>query len=400
MDSRNRLAAQVCGRGAADAGAATEKHAPAGEGIQARVGLVIGQLTTGGAEGQLVELARRASRLGYFPIVYCLSEKVEPFGRSLEDAKVPLRVIGDRGAKRLHRLVRALQADRVDLLHAWLFIANTYTWVAATVLRLPFVATARNCKLQGHVHTLANRLAYQAAARIIANSCEVARFIERHYGAPAARICVVYNGVDTTRFRPLPTREARAPVVIGAGRLVPQKDPLAFVGVAHEIACRVQAARFVFAGDGPLRQAVLQEVRARGLGSKFLLPGECRDMPALLGGASLFLQTSAWEGFPNAVLEAMACGVPVIATDAGGTCELIRAGRDGFLVRHGDIEAMVHYAVELLRDEERRREFAFRARERAELFRLEAMVRNTCAVYGEVLCGTAQAAQRPYGRSE
>jgi len=392
MDSLDRLVAPVGDFAATGLDGKGDGAWPTGGAAPARVGLVIGQLTTGGAEGQLLELARRAPEFGFLPTVYSLSEKTEPYGRKLEEAGVPLRVIGGRGTRRLSRLLRALRADRVEILHAWLFIANTYAWLAAKALRLPFLATARNCKLQGRLHTAANRLALRTAARVIANSEEVARFVEQHYGTPAGRTCVIYNGVDTDRFRPLGTSGEGAPLVVGAGRLVPQKDPLCFVRVARDIGQRIPSARFVFAGDGPLREAVIREIRAQGLDNRFSLPGECRDMPTLLGSASLFLLTSAWEGLPNVVLEAMACAVPVVATDVGGTRELLRSGQEGFLVSRGDVGAMAHYAAELLADETRRREFAARARQRAEQFRLDTMARSTCAAYREVLRQAARAA--------
>ncbi len=348
-----------------------------------KIGFVIGQLTAGGAEGQLLQVARALRGTAYTPIVYCMSDQTQPIGRALQAAGICLRVIaGDHGS-RPRRLGYALLADDIRIVHSWLFIGNTYAWLATLGRDLPLITSARNCKRQSALHTLGNIAAFRASQRIVVNSQEVARYIRRTYLAPANRLALIYNGVDTERFRP-GEGAAGDPLVIGIGRLVPQKDPLLFVEAAARLVAAHPSVRFAFVGAGPLREQVARAVAARGLQARFELPGESDDVAAALRRATLFWLTSAWEGLPNVVLEAMASGVPAVATDVGGTRELVRSGVDGFLVQHGDIEALVDYSAGLLGDAERRRSFAQRARERAEGFSTARMIDAMIRLYGEV----------------
>jgi len=352
----------------------------------ARVALVIGQLTAGGAEGQVAVLCRGLRDNGRFaPIVYCLSEHTEPYGPELEALGVPLRVIGGSRPSRLRRLRRSLAADGVILVHAWLFIANAYAWAANVGTRRPLLTSARNCKRQGRWLDLLNRRAFAASDAIVANSREVATYIERTYGATRERIEVVYNAIDTSRFHPPTKPHDGAPCVAMVGRLVPQKNPLLFVAAAAAVRRKVPAVRFLLVGDGSLRAQVEAAVDANGLRDCCTVAGERHDVPELLRQADLFWLTSEWEGLPNAVLEAMATGLPVVATDVGGAGEIIRPDRDGYLVRAGDRNALVTHALALLTDDERRRRFGRAARERAEEFGPSQMVAAMERLYTRVL---------------
>lgn len=350
-----------------------------------RVGMVIGQLSTGGAEGQLRLFCERVDRRAVEPTVYCLSRRSEPVGPQLERAGVTVRVIGGSPLVRIARLHRQLAADRVDIVHAWLFVANAYAWVAGG---RALVTSARNCKRSGPLLDALNRLAFRSSAAIIANSDAVRRYIQREYGAPAARIAVVYNAVDLDRFRPRAGPDDRqAPRVVTVGRLVAQKNPLLFVAAAAALHKRLPAVRFVWIGDGPLREQVAAAVRAAGLEAVCELAGERADVPELLRSADLFWLTSDWEGLPNAVIEALACGLPVAATRVGGTPELVSDGVEGFLVEPGDGEALVARSLSVLRDAAARRRMGAAARSRSERFGVDSMVRATCAVYDRVLRG-------------
>lgn len=356
------------------------------DGRPRRVALVIGQLTVGGAEGQLNELVRGLDRARFEPLVYSLVDTPGANRSRLEAAGVSVSVIGSVGVNRARRLARALQRDRVDLVHAWLFIANTYAWVASWLgRRLPLVTSARNCKSQGAVHHVGNRAAFRGSDRIIVNSNQVRAYIVRAYRAPERKVSVVYNGVDTHRFVPAPRRLTAAPAVITAGRLVAQKNPMLFLEAAARVRREVPGTRFIMVGDGPLRSAVIERARSLGIGEALELPGERSDIERLFQGADICWLTSSWEGLPNVVMEAMACGLPVIASDVGGTRELLRSGREGFVVRPHHAEDFAYYGVALLRDASLRRDMGAAARQRAQQFSVSRMVSSTQAVYADAL---------------
>jgi glycosyltransferase involved in cell wall biosynthesis len=351
-----------------------------------RVGLVIGQLTAGGAEGQVATLGRGLHDSREFvPVVYCLSEQTAPYGPLIEAAGVRVSVIAGGRLARVRRLRQALARDRIDVVHAWLFIANAYAWLANRGTGRPLVTSARNCKRQGRALDWLNRGAFAASDAIVVNSLGVADYIRREYGARAARTTVVYNAVDTDRFTPARAVHADGPCVAMVGRLVPQKNPLLFVAAAAALRAHIPNVRFMLIGGGPLLAQVSAAVAAANLQECCVLLGERHDVPALLREADLFWLTSDWEGLPNVVLEAMASGLPVVVTDVGGARELVRPGEDGFLIRGGDCDALVTHSVDLLADPVKRRCFARAARARAEQFAPQQMVASMQRLYRRVL---------------
>jgi glycosyltransferase involved in cell wall biosynthesis len=291
-------------------------------------------------------------------------------------------------------LRRHLRADGIEVVHAWLYFANSYAWMANLGVHRSLITSARNCKVHDRMTRLVNRLAFRASRAIVVNSRDVRAYIARQYGAPGDRIRVVYNAIDTQRFVPgdgagtgangSGPQRALGPIVT-VGRLVRQKNHELFLRAAARLSQDVSEARFIVVGDGPLRPALQQQACNLGIAERVTFTGERPDVDRILHGASLFWLTSRWEGLPNVVLEAMASGVPAIVTDVGGTRELVRCGVDGFVVPSGEVDAFVRHSRELLREANRRREFGRAARARAEEFSSARMVRALSDVYEEVL---------------
>lgn len=357
-----------------------------------RVALVIGQLTYGGAESQLFELARAlATGDGCAePVVYCLSSSSEPYASRLREAGVTVRVMPSRGSfdfARVRALRCALVEDRIEIVHAFLFLASGYAFLATRGLRgLRLVTSARNCKPEPNpLRRVVLKAAFRASARVICNSCEMERYAQAYYGAPADRTCVVLNGVDTDRFSV--AREAHGGLRIGTvGRIEKQKNLGVFLDAAALVLAERPDAVFEIVGDGSLRANFQAEVARRGLGRIVSLPGTRGDVPAYYAGLDQFWLTSDWEGTPNVVLEALASGLPVIATRVGGTPEVIADGETGILVSAGDAVGIAAASVDLaahpLRAAEMGRRAANVARER---FSIAAMVANTVSVYEAAL---------------
>ena len=353
----------------------------------ARVALVVGQLTTGGAEGQLRQVTGTIDRRRFEPIVYALSPQIEPVGQLLRGDGVTLRVTEAVGWRRVPWLAATLAADNIDLVHSWLYIANALAWSATRLRRrFPLITSARNCKVQNRVSQVANLLAFRGSRAIVANSREVAVYIMRHYLAPARRIHVVYNGIDVERFRPADRDGPMEPaLIVNIGRLVEQKNQMLFLEAAALLTREGVSARFVIVGDGPLKTSLQEQAQRLGIGDRLSFTGERRDVEGILRGASLLWLTSRWEGLPNVVLEAMASGVPVIATDVGGTRELIRSGVDGFVVPSLDAAGFVRHARDLLANAAVQRQFAAAARARALEFSTARMVATLSQLYDEAL---------------
>lgn len=352
-----------------------------------RLGLVIGQLSAGGAEGQLALLCRGLDRALFTPTVYCLSNHLEPYGPQIEATGTRVRCLRGGQIARARQLRAWLNADGIELVHAWLYIANAYAWIANLARQRPMITAARNCKTQGHLSWIANTLAFRASRAIVVNSQDVARYIVARYRAPHERIQLIYNAIDTQRFTPpSPGKGTSAGgAIVTVGRLVEQKNHALFLNAAAQLASEVTAARFVIVGDGPLRPQLEAQARQLGIRDRVCFTGERPDVENVVRGAALFWLTSRWEGMPNVVLEAMASGLPVIAADVGGTRELIRSGVDGFVVAAGDAGAFVHHSRAFLTQPELWQRFAAAARARAEEFSSARMVSALSQLYAEVL---------------
>ncbi len=219
-------------------------------------------------------------------------------------------------------------------------------------------------------------------------SAWLARATHETLGVPASvAIEVIPNFVDAERFRPAapPRALPEVPVVVHVSNFRPVKR----VGDVIEVFARLRAQRPVrlrLVGDGPDRAAVLARAAALGLGAEVELLGERVDLPAVLREADLFLLPSETESFGLAALEAMASGVPVIASAVGGLPEVIPDGEVGFLCPLGDVEAMAAAARRLFDDPPLHARLRAAARRLAETrYRIEPAVERYIAVYRRVL---------------
>jgi sugar transferase (PEP-CTERM/EpsH1 system associated) len=234
----------------------------------------------------------------------------------------------------------------------------------------------------------------------IAVSRDLESYLYQKVGIPRSRVAQIYNGVDADRFRPAGERREDVPCagfggtdkfVIGTvGRMQEVKDQptlaSAFARLVHEVPGAEQRLRLVMIGDGPLRERVRALLANAGVEQLAWLPGEREDVPRMMRSFDLFVLPSLAEGISNTILEAMASGLPVLATDVGGNPELIEPGVTGSLVPRNDpasmARAMRAYAesAELCR---RQGSNARRAVERR--FGMEAMASAYMAVYDSML---------------
>ena len=163
----------------------------------------------------------------------------------------------------------------------------------------------------------------------------------------------------------------------------PQKSPLDFIRLAGAIKDNFPDAKFIMAGDGPLRKKASVLVKKLNLGGRVILAGWRSDIPLVLSALDVFALTSLWEGLPIVVLEAMAAGAPLVVTDTGGIGEVVVNGKTGYLVKTGDLRSMQNRVEELLSNSQKRDEFAqlSRAAVNSGEFSLDNMIKNTGEVY-------------------
>jgi sugar transferase (PEP-CTERM/EpsH1 system associated) len=237
-------------------------------------------------------------------------------------------------------------------------------------------------------------------------SSDLAEWLVETVGIAAGRVSHIYNGVDVHRFYPRNGSQRsfgpegfvnEGTIVVGTvGRLQTVKDQLTLVRAFIYLVTRDREARerlrLAMIGDGPLREASYQLLHDAGLIELAWLPGERNDIPELLHGFDLFTLPSIAEGVSNTILEAMASGLPVIATRVGGNPELVEHRRTGILVPASDPIAMADAINSYARDPKQRQEHGLAGRLRVEKhFSIDAMVSGYLRVYDSVLNGPRSA---------
>jgi glycosyltransferase involved in cell wall biosynthesis len=337
----------------------------------------------GGSERHLLTLLPALAELGVEPVLVGLDDpgwEVAPFYDALGVPAVHVPAPRDLDPLLAPRLRRALRAARPDVVHTHLVHADVYGALAAG--RALLVSTKHNDDpFRRGPFRHVERLLARRAARVIAITDALRRFQVETVGLPAAKVATVHYGLD----EPPPAwgenelELPHGPIVAAIARLVPQK------GV--DVAVRALAgldATLVVLGEGPERGSL--EALARELGVRLVLPGRVPDVAAVLRGADVLVHPARWEGFGLAVLEAMLCSLPVVATRVSSIPEIVVDGETGLLVPAEDAPAL-HAALErVLGDADLRMRLGQAGRERARReFSVERMARRTLDVYEGVL---------------
>lgn len=280
---------------------------------------------------------------------------------SLRSAGVATHVIGRAPGIQLHvvaRLGKLFRRAQVTVVITHHLGQLLYSAVGARL------AGARLFHVEHEFYTLASakakrllRIAGRLAERVIGVSDEVVGFLVDEVGLPPAKVGLIRNGVDTSRFGPPAGRERAAlgiprgrPIVGTVGRLDPAKDHRTLVAAFRTIVSAFPEAVLVIIGEGPQRPELESYVKQHGLGESVRFLGERFDVPSLLPGMDVFVLSSVNEGLPLALLEAMACARPVVATDVGGVAGVMDKGRAGVLVARDDADGIAKAVIGLLRD--------------------------------------------------
>jgi L-malate glycosyltransferase len=334
-----------------------------------KVLFLVDTLERGGTETHMVQLAVRLKAKGHRIIVGCL----HPGGALAENlckAGVPVvefpklgSLLSFRGAYQILRLTRYIRRERFDVIHAHDLWANlmgiTSAYMAGTEViissqrdlgHLWWYTPFRNRVLRA-IHLLANR--------VIANSAAVRDMLVKDFRIPPDHVQIVRNGVDIERFESVGADRRRVSsrlddkerlVIVVANMHSELKGHYELIEAARRICREVPKARFVLVGDGEERTKIEQHVRDAGLLAHFLFLGSRKDIPELLACAEVSILPSRAEGLPNAILEAMAAGVPVVATRVGGIPEIVEDGECGLLVPSQDPQALAESTLRLLQD--------------------------------------------------
>lgn len=303
-----------------------------------RVAFVLPSFAGGGAERVLITVANALDRTVFAPRLVVL-DGGGPL-RGLVAADVPVRVLDRPRLRRaLPALRRALRAEPTDVALSTLGYLNVGMLALRPLLprRLRLVVREANMPLAGtggHVGRglgLATRLLYPRADLVVCPAARIADELAGRYRVPRDRLRVIPNPVDAARLRALAIPPVRAPGpglrLVAAGRLVEQKGHNRLLALMPRLPAD---SHLTIIGEGPLRAALAETIAAAGLGGRVTLAGFSATPWASYAGADAFVLPSLWEGLPNAALEALAVGTPVIATpEAGGIGEIAAAAAPG-----------------------------------------------------------------------
>jgi len=364
-----------------------------------RIALAIGSLRRGGAETQLVGLARELHLMGHHVEVFLLAER-GPLQEVLDEFAIPATCVGMTGwhrrgsvfraiwhnmgeFRRLCMLLAAVKRGRFDVMHAFLF--HTYVTLVpwAWAIRIPVRIAARrglhtNLPKAWVVMPL-SRVSTAAATAVVANSAPVAEDANLNEDVPWTKLHVIRNGLDLASSLARP--EIDPPIGLFVANLIDYKGHLDLIEALRLLEPDVRGRVLIRCiGEGPMREAITAALNASDLQDRVLLEGGRPALPHY-GDVQYALLTSHQEGLPNAIMEAMAAGLPVVATDVGGCRELVEDGVTGLLLPPRDPESLAKALTRIIGDVEFRVEAGRRGRERAESFTWRINVQSHLELY-------------------
>ena len=368
---------------------------------------VIYHLAVGGLENGLVNLINRLPRDRFRHAIICLTDYTD-FRNRIQNPDVKVYVLHKRPGKDLRiypelwRLFRQLKPDIVHTRNLATLEAQLPALLAGVAHRVHGEHGRDVGDLDGtrKKYQILRRLFSPIVQRYIALSHDLEHYLQNRVGIPGRKISHICNGVDTEKFKPAGQLDAGllpegfsgpGAVIIGTvGRMEGVKDQLnlanAFIRLVNNCSDGDQYLRLVMIGDGELRKPALLLLEQAGLGDIVWLPGERDNVSALLGVMDIFVLPSLAEGISNTILEAMATGLPVVATHVGGNSELVVDGSTGFLVPRSDPDALAVAIRRYVDDPDLRRDHGAIARRRCEAeFSIKTMVKNYQDLYDGLL---------------
>jgi glycosyltransferase involved in cell wall biosynthesis len=369
---------------------------------------LIDSFNQGGSERQALQLTRLILNSDQFDVRLASLSPEGILRTTISDLSLgevpsfPLNSFYDQNAiQQLRRLVRWLKSIDAAVLHTHDFYTNVFGMAGGALARVPVrIASMRETAgMRSRGQHQAQQIAYSLAHHVVANSNAVREKLKQD-GIRDDKITVVYNGLDLARLTshakrrdvlvsfnlPDDGEEPRPFVTIVANMRLEVKDYPMFLRAARKVKDAVPNAGFLLAGEGELADGLRSLARELNLEDSTFFLGRCERIADLLSISSVCVLSSKAEGFSNSILEYMAAGRPVVATDVGGAREAIVEGETGYLVPAGDDELMATRIITLLKEPNRAQSLGERGREvAASKFSLDTQLRQTEDLYNRLL---------------
>ena len=364
--------------------------------VKKRVLQFIGSFHQGGTERQAVSLTRLLKQDGEFDVFVATMNKEGVLLDQIESLGLPeisefklTSFFNSNFVRQVRLCAKYLKDNRIDVVHTHDFYTNVFGMAAASLAGIDArIASKRETGgMRSQAQEFVEKLAFGRAKAIVVNAAAV-RFHLMDRGISAAKVRIIYNGLDISRFENIADADTfglpagrRFITLVANLRHAVKNVPMLF-RAAQAVAARVPDADFVIAGEGELESAFKSQARELGVGERVHFIGRCTDVPALLAASYACVLTSTAEGFSNSILEYMAAGKPVVATNVGGASEAVVDGKTGYLIESDDDAALAERLITLLGDGELARSFGAEGRHVAgEKFSLAAQLSATKELY-------------------
>ena len=347
-----------------------------------------------GAEAVILTLSRCLNAAGHSSSIAAFTSDHQP--------NLALHAAADAAGVRMDPIVCVGQMDRqtpgaigqlaralgADIIHAHGYKADVYGWLAMRKTGLPLVSSCHTWydnDLSLRIYGAVDRWVLRRFAGVVAVSEEV-RLRLLQSGVSPDRARLIYNGVDPSPFAAIQPSERQGTLRVGlVGRLAPEKGVNLFLAAAARVLRVLPETEFVVAGEGPDRAMLEAMVQNLGVASKVKLVGRVDGMPAFYKALDVLVSSSRQEGLPVALLEAMASGLPIVATAVGEVPRLLRHRVSGILIPTEDVQVMAESIEALLRDGEARAQYGLAARQQIlKNFSAERMSNDYLSVYRDV----------------
>lgn len=364
-----------------------------------RIALITPSLRVGGLERMIRDLAIALRERDYECQVFVMYG-LGVYADSLARAGIPYWDCKERWPRvpgLPTRLLRALRRFRPSIIHS-----HSGTWFPASVAkltlgspRLIFTDHGRYTPEPRYRSVVERKFFYRQTDKLIAVSADLADYL-KEFLKLAAPPDVIENGIDLAQYQG-PNRSRRSELraewgvtddevlAIAVGRLERVKNHAGMLEALTLAAKEVPRLRLAILGSGRLRESLMAQAVQSGLEERVSFLGYRDDVAACLAAADLFVSASTTEGLPVALLEALATGLPVVATGVGGIPDALGVPPPGAVVAAGDMKGLAAGLVELAMDSKGRERLGAQAAERARLFSLERCASRYCTVYGELL---------------
>lgn len=351
-------------------------------------------LDVGGLEYMVVALLNRLDRKEFLPSVCCFDTLGGLQEKLSKDTKIVLLKRKPGVDFRYpFKLASLLKKNSIDILHLHNSTAFFYGVLAGKIAglnRIIYTEHARDVAPNIKVRIMDKILSHMTYRIVVVAEFLKRNLVQREWMDPA-NITVIYNGIDGDKFTRDYDREEvfreltispQSKIIGIVARLDPIKNHQCLIRAMKTVLDNYQDAVLLVIGDGPLRHELEELVAAEKLGKNILFLGTRNDIPRLLSVLDIFVLCSLSEGLPLTILEAMAAGKPIVATDVGGIPEVIQEGIEGIIIPSDNENRLAEVIIDLLRDEKKRLDMGERARRKfMEKFTIETMVQRYEALY-------------------